>query len=207
MDESDIRDALSYLISHSGFSLFLFIIAFILFVWLVNRIQTRKRKDKLLTPDYVEPSTSNSTSKYPDTPRYLPYRLKSSILTANELRFFSCLHAAILPKYIIAPKVRLADFISVHCDSRYFYIHLGKVAQKHVDFLICCAHTLAPRCAIELDDSSHNKPDTRKRDDFVNDVYDEIGLPVIRIKTRMEYTEEYIAERLKRYVRSSNHAE
>ena len=65
---------------------------------------------------------------------------------------------------------------------------LNGVTAKSVDFVICDVLTLDPVAAIEVDDRSHLLPERQQRDAFVNAVFLEIGLPLMRVKARRAYS-------------------
>src|ERR1700677_1570829 len=65
---------------------------------------------------------------------------------------------------------------------------LNGVMAKSVDFVICDVLTLDPVAAIEVDDKSHLLPQRQQRDAFVNAVFLEIGLPLMRVKARRTYS-------------------
>lgn len=69
----------------------------------------------------------------------------------------------------------------------------GRIAQKHIDFLICDI-TLKPKFAIELDDNSHNG--SNDSDEFKNNLFKICDLKIIRIKAQIKYSEEYILKYL-----------
>ena len=58
------------------------------------------------------------------------------------------------------------------------YFH--KIAQKHVDFVIC-DQNLYVLFAIELDDSSHETKDAKKRDRLKDKAFAAAGIPLKRI--------------------------
>ena len=61
-------------------------------------------------------------------------------------------------------------------DSRYVVDAAGQV------------NTLDPVAAIEVDDRSHLLPERRDRDAFVNAVFAEIGVPLLRVKAQRSYS-------------------
>jgi hypothetical protein len=65
--------------------------------------------------------------------------------------------------------------------------YIGKIYRKHVDFLLCSPGSLLPLAGIELDDSSHQRPDRVARDAFVEDVFASTGLPLLRVAVRASY--------------------
>lgn len=91
-------------------------------------------------------------------------------------------------------KVRVADLITIKGE----YGHktsmrdLAKVAQKHVDFCLCHPETLAVICAIELNDKSHDRQDRKSRDGFLDQVFSDVGLPLVWVIAKQSYNLEDI---------------
>ena len=65
--------------------------------------------------------------------------------------------------------------------------HYNRILAKTVDFIICSAATLSPRLVIELDDSSHQRPDRQERDKLVDVVLGSAGLPILYIPVQAHY--------------------
>lgn len=127
--------------------------------------------------------------KKPDEDKPLPYVLNKSILTDAELTFYKALVPHIYDTNIILAKVSLKDIFHIGKGvGKEYMVYFNKISRKHVDFLICDKHTLAPLYAIELDDSSHMKKSRQDRDIFVDGLYAHAGLKLIHIKTKYEYT-------------------
>ena len=101
--------------------------------------------------------------------RHYPYEARP-LLTRREQHFYRLLRQE-ADRYglIICPKVGLKDLMAVSRKHHYMkYFRL--IAQKHVDFVVCdsCLNVLF---AIELDDSSHDTRDARRRDHFKNKAF------------------------------------
>lgn len=60
----------------------------------------------------------------------------------------------------------------------------NKIDRKHFDFVLIDAETTRPLLAIELDDRTHDRPDRRRRDGFVEAACDAAGLPLLRVRAR-----------------------
>lgn len=112
------------------------------------------------------------------------YSLKESIATNRERKLYELLTKEIPSKYQICPKVGIKDFVGIRTKSNYMS-YFRRISQKHIDFLICEKETLKPVLGIELDDRSHQREDRQKRDEFVNALYENIGLKMLRIPTSM----------------------
>ena len=139
-------------------------------------------------------------SKHKNKKPVLPYELNTSLLTANELNFFKALITAVDSKLYISPKVRMIDFVSVIKGSDEYATHRNKIISKHIDFLLCNNDTMAPVCAVELDDRSHKSEKVQERDALVNQIYEAVNLPIVRIQSQRIYSDENIRATLLKYL-------
>ena len=129
----------------------------------------------------------------------LPYRLRDDFLSASELSYFGVLRGLVGSRVSICPKVRLADllFVARPHESRSYF---NRIAQRHVDFVLCEASTMQPLLAIELDDSSHNRPEREDADEFLNAAFDAAALPVVRVPAKHSYTRDEVLSGIRHIV-------
>jgi len=115
---------------------------------------------------------------------------RGRFLTANEKSFLMTLDAALGQSYRAFAQVRLAELVipTLGANPASRRQALNGVVAKSVDFVICDVLTLDPVAAIEVDDRSHLLPERQQRDAFVNAVFREIGLPLMRVKARRAYS-------------------
>ena len=112
----------------------------------------------------------------------MPYKLADSIFTKSEKELFDTLEVMCKDKnLILLSKVRLADIAKIENGCKNFQYWFNKIRSKHVDFLLCKRENGKPILAIELDDYTHNQKSRKERDEFVNQVYESIGLPILHI--------------------------
>lgn len=125
----------------------------------------------------------------------LPYKVKDNFLTNTESSFYHLLKQSVGDKAVICPKVGLKDifFIGKGIGKDYMK-YFGKIAQKHVDFLLCDPSTMKPLCGIELDDISHTNKKSYERDLFVEKVYKDANFELIRLSSK--HSKEEIEEAL-----------
>ncbi|MGH6846778.1 MAG: DUF2726 domain-containing protein [Methylocella sp.] len=71
---------------------------------------------------------------------------------------------------------------------------LNRVLGKSVDLVVCAAASLEPVAAIEVDDRSHLLANRKERDPFVDSVFVEIGLPLVRMRARRDYPVAWLRE-------------
>lgn len=115
----------------------------------------------------------------------LPYRTNTFLLSAAERSLFQVLRHIAGPNYLLFAQVRLCDVIGVP-QSPSWRTHFNRISTKHLDFLLC-DHETRPLVAIELDDSSHRRPDRRQRDSFLNAALLGAGLPLLRVPASHHY--------------------
>jgi hypothetical protein len=125
----------------------------------------------------------------------LPYRLRDDFLSAAELSFYRVLKLAVKDRAVILAKVNLADIFFVARPNEN-QTYRNKIDRKHVDFLGCDPTRMKPLFGIELDDKSHTRLDRVERDDFVNQVFQVAGLPLIRIPAKAAYEPTQLAAQL-----------
>jgi hypothetical protein len=125
-------------------------------------------------------------------PEALPYRVRDDFLSPAEFSFYKVLSSLGGTRLTIQSKVRLADifFVARPNENMAFF---NRIAQKHLDFLVCDSVTMKPLLGIELDDSSHKRNDRQERDDFVERVFEAAGLPLLHVPVQREYNTREIA--------------
>lgn len=133
-------------------------------------------------------STKEKEQPKPKERQSLDGKYKSKfLLTKTEYSFYNVLKQKCDEKnLLICPKVRLEDFIQTTAQEKMKY--RGYIKSRHIDFLICDSklHIIA---ALELDDKSHNEKKAQETDDFKNELYKVIDIPLYRIKTTDTYAE------------------
>lgn len=118
------------------------------------------------------------------------YFRKEFILTPAEKKFYDVLVEAVGHEVAVFGQCRVADLI--HVDSKKHFGAFNKIKSKHVDFVLMEKSDGALLCAIELDDKSHRRKDRFKRDEFLDDIFKQVGLPLFRFKVKSGYTKQDI---------------
>ena len=132
------------------------------------------------------------------SPKALPYVLNPSLVTAAERSFLGCLDTVLPPEIRVFAKVRLADIFSVEksTDRAGWRSALNKIQSKHVDFLLCQSDDLSPLAAIELDDKSHNRTDRHERDRFLDELFANSRIKLLRIRAQRSYDTSDLARKI-----------
>ncbi len=126
-----------------------------------------------------------------------PYLKRDDFLSPAELSFYQVLRNVAGTRFLICPKVSLADLFFVKSgDSRVYRTYTNKIDRKHVDFVLCNPETMIPLAGIELDDKSHARADRRRRDSFVDSVFAAAGLKLLRVRVQHGYQAQELADLL-----------
>jgi hypothetical protein len=127
----------------------------------------------------------------------LPYEVNQKFLSSAELSFYLQAREVLSGKYIVCPKVSLAELFHVsETDGRQWQLYKNKIIQKRVDFVVFDSATMKPLYAIELDNSNYDLPDRQQRDEFVDHVFESANLPLVRVDWQSGYSHEEMVETL-----------
>lgn len=113
----------------------------------------------------------------------LPYVVTQSVLTSKEKKFYEALKP-IAEKHglIILCKARIADIVCVPKDTSNYIKWFNYIKAKHIDFTLCDSE-FAVKFLIEVDDSTHDQQKRKERDEFVNRVFEKVGVKLLRFRT------------------------
>lgn len=125
------------------------------------------------------------------------YRKKRYITTQNELNMYIKL-LNICKKYnlILLTQVALYEIIEVNLpkDNKDYIKYFNKIKSKTIDFVIVDEDTTRIRLCIELDDYTHNYKNRIIRDEFINNLFKDLDISILRITSKqdIEELEKYI---------------
>lgn len=150
--------------------------------------------------NHIENKQFNNCSNIQN--EYLPYK-KSQLLTKYEYYFYKMLLKKCMPiNLLICPKVRLEDFIEV-TDKQNTLKYRGKIKSRHIDFTICDFDMNILFC-IELDDITHTYKKQIEADNFKNQLFNQIGIPLYRIDKKYGDIEKQIDNVINIYLNQKN---
>lgn len=124
------------------------------------------------------------------------YKKKDYVMTQSEMKFFTILTQAIGNTYEIFPQVHLASFLDHKIKGQNWNGAFRHIDEKSVDYLLCNKTDLLIRCAIELDDKSHERPDRQERDKEVERILRDAHMPLLRIKDHENIDSGQIVEKI-----------
>lgn len=104
------------------------------------------------------------------------YIKKDYLLTQTELKFYKVLKQITDElNLVVCPQVTLYQI--VHNKN---FKDFNKIQNKSIDFVITEPNLKIKLC-IELDDYTHNRSKRIKRDEFINKLFSDLGIKLIRI--------------------------
>lgn len=172
---------LFYARSFGTFFFLLVVVFVIVFIIIYDNKRTKKKREELQRKIMMLDSKKPETVDNDEDIEKLPYRRKF-LLTKNEYWFYKSLKE-IADKYgfAVLAKIRFADLVEVsaEADKKEYMKYFGKIKSKHIDFILCKKDNLYPELLIELNDSSHNKEDRIKRDEFVKKIAEKVGYKMV----------------------------
>lgn len=122
------------------------------------------------------------------------YYRKQKILTETELKFYKMIKS-------IANKYELELFTQVSLYELVYTKYkrdFNKISRKTIDYVLTDKDTNIKVC-IELDDYTHNKEERKKRDQFINELFYNVKIPLLRIPVLPCY----IVERIEKLIKES----
>lgn len=108
------------------------------------------------------------------------YAPRTFFFSVVERKFYEALRFAVGNDYVVMAKVRLIDLVDVTAGGRDAVTARNQVIQKHVDFVLLSPGYYQPLAVVELDDASHEREQRASRDELVDAVLAQAGLPCLR---------------------------
>jgi len=115
------------------------------------------------------------------------YVARTHLMSPSERQVYKVLEKAYGDRYRIFCQVRVVDLIQPN-TKKYFswtkeYKSLFRqLSQWHFDYVLCEKKDFKVKCALELDDQSHERPDRKKRDRILNRACEVAGIRLERMK-------------------------
>ena len=128
-----------------------------------------------------------------------PYKKNKYLFSLAERSFYNVLEKITSKEnYLLFSKVRMEDLLwiprSIPSKERFGW--RNRIKSRHVDFLICDKENISPLLVIELDDSSHNTIKAKQKDNFVDKVFKDAKIPLLRVKAKKYYSEEEVLKEI-----------
>ena len=131
------------------------------------------------------------------------YKPKIYITTLNEMKFYNVLlEIAKELDYILFSQVSLYNIISIQ-DNLDYSTHtkyFNKIASKSIDFVLVDKKCRIKLC-IELDDNSHKKKNRIERDNFINELFKELEIDLLRYPVYNVYYKDTLKRKIQESIK------
>ena len=118
------------------------------------------------------------------------YDTKKVLISNSEQIYYKAILSSLPNGYYAFPQVNLASFIVKNDDSP-FHNELF----RNVDFLVT-NERYSPLFIIEINDRTHLNPERKERDEKVQKICEEAGIPIVKFWTSFGVNEEYIKNKI-----------
>ena len=133
------------------------------------------------------------------------YKPRASIMTPTEIKYYEDLCDALDRAGLevsVWPQVNVSAIIEAKSEnSKEKARAFNRICRKSVDYVIANKETQETIVCIELDDYTHNWNSRMERDDFINAAFDDVGIPLFRIKVERHYDFYEIVSTVKRMLK------
>ncbi len=156
----------------------IFVIIVLIFERFMNKKQDNKNTEKNVESNAIDYSTL--------------YQKKDYILTQNELKFYKLLkYITDKNNLIIFTQVSLYEILKAKN-----YSDFNRIKSKSIDFVITDINSKVKIC-IELDDPTHIREDRQQRDKFINELFRQLDIKLIRVPVQNYYNMQEIEQKIK----------
>ena len=152
----------------------------------LDNIRRYKEDNKFKT----SPPALAKKYEYKTIENKLHYKKKTYLTTKNELKLYKIL-LDICTKYnlILFTQVVLYEIIEINDKpySKNYTKYFNKIRSKSIDFVIADKETTRIRLCIELDDFSHKQKKRIDRDEFINTLFKDLDINLLRLPVTNYY--------------------
>ena len=122
------------------------------------------------------------------------YKPKRYITTINELNFYSILLEIVKElDMILFSQVSLYNIVETKYNNQAAF---NKIRSKTIDFVIVDKNNCKIKLCIELDDETHKQANRIERDKFINELFKQLEINLIRFKVSNYYNKEALKKRI-----------
>ncbi len=132
------------------------------------------------------------------------YKPKKYILSLNELNFYTTLmEIAKELELIVFSQVSLYNILETkpNLDYKIKQTYFNKIASKSIDFVLVDKKDTRVKLCIELDDGTHKQENRIKRDIFINELFKNLEINLLRYPTYKIYYKDALKKRIQENIK------
>src|SRR5690606_8722626 len=118
-------------------------------------------------------------------------------MTDTEWRFYERLTQIAGDRYYVFPQIHLSSLLKNETRGKYYKLAFQRINRRSVDFVLCDLKTRKPVYAVELDDWSHDLAKRKARDEIVQEMLDQAGIPLVRFRDVNKLSDEDIVNKFR----------
>ena len=171
-----------------------------------NTSDTQKSHNMTNKQSIIDSNTSNNISvdskENIDYKKY--YRPKRYVITKNELNFYTALlEVAKELDLIVFSQVSLYNILETksNLDYKTKTIFFNKIASKSIDFVLVDKKNCRIKLCIELDDNTHKKEKRIERDNFINKLFKDLEIDLLRYPLYNIYYKDTLKKRIQENIK------
>lgn len=171
-----------------------------------NTSDTQKSHNMTNKQSIIDSNTSNNISvdskENIDYKKY--YRPKRYVITKNELNFYTALlEVAKELDLIVFSQVSLYNILETksNLDYKTKTIFFNKIASKSIDFVLVDKKDCRIKLCIELDDNTHKKEKRIERDNFINKLFKDLEIDLLRYPLYNIYYKDTLKKRIQENIK------
>ena len=173
--------------------LFIILIILIILISISNNNKQNNSSKPITANNLLNENTQISPMSYKNY-----YKPKIYITTLNEMKFYNVLlEIAKELDYILFSQVSLYNIVTMQ-DNLDYGTHMkyfNKIASKSTDFVLVDKNCRIKLC-IELDDSSHKAKKRIERDKFIDELFKELEIDLLRYPTYNVYYKDTLKRKI-----------
>ena len=132
------------------------------------------------------------------------YKPKRYVITLNELNFYNTLmEVAKELGLIVFSQVSLYNILETkqNLDYKTKTKYFNKIAAKSIDFVLVDKKDCRIKLCIELDDNTHKQDKRIKRDKFINDLFADLKIDLLRYPVYKIYYKDTLKRRIQESIK------
>ena len=172
------------------------LILIIILLGIIYYIDKKISKTQEIKEVNQEPFYTNGNKNYKYKTYYKPKRY---LITINELKFYNVLmEIAKELDLVLFSQVSLYNILETrkNLDYKTKTIYFNKIASKTIDFVLVDKKDCRIKLCIELDDYTHNQRKRIERDLFINELFNELEINLLRYPTYNVYYKEKLKNKI-----------
>lgn len=165
----------------------------------INNIDENYYKN--INTEKIKESSPTATSSI-EYKKY--YRPKRYVITKNELNFYTALlEVAKELDLIVFSQVSLYNILETksNLDYKTKTIFFNKIASKSIDFVLVDKKDCRIKLCIELDDNTHKKEKRIERDNFINKLFKDLEIDLLRYPLYNIYYKDTLKKRIQENIK------